>query len=119
MSLDDDIARVARLRGKDPSTYLGDKPAPQLGRPQLSRLFEMSSDFARDIEAYDRLPKRSREEIDAADRPLNSRVWLGFLQQLDGDEGALISQWRAYLAWCLGREYKALVRRDRKRGRPL
>lgn len=68
MTLKDDIARVARLRGRDPSNYLRETTgvetlASKLGVKRVRSIFFAPTNPTLDIQVYDALPLASRAQI--------------------------------------------------------
>lgn len=96
LDLDDDIARIAKLRGHDPSAVAAkaaeiDRVDSKLSPGQVKSLFQASPTMMAEIDAYDALPDASRQFI--RDCPLNvSALKFGdALKAVDGREVELIS----------------------------
>lgn len=90
--LDDDIARIAALRGR-PVNYYTDRQTERtraIPPDQIGHLFAPSPDWARDLRVYDRLPARSRGYISDAVLPLNAQWWRSLLDAY-GPEEEIIS----------------------------
>ncbi len=69
MSLDDDIARVAALRGKPVANYVeAERDRRRIHSSQVRDLFKMASKG--DMRAYDALPRRSR--LILSELPINA-----------------------------------------------
>ena len=99
-TLDEDIARIAALRGKPVEHYTAAEARRREARRMinpltLGRIGTPSSDARLDLAAYDRLPERSRRFIISCAAPINALVWRDLLADLDGDEDALIDAVRA------------------------
>lgn len=90
--LDDDIARIAALRGRPVNYYTDRQPVRAHPTPdQIGQIFHPSPDWDRDLRVYDRLPPRSRGYISDAVLPLNAQWWASLLSAF-GDEEEIISQ---------------------------
>jgi hypothetical protein len=100
-ALEDDIARIARLRGRDPAEALARAREAQERLPDPSRLlaliFTMDGDTEHDLLVFDRLPPASRQFIYSAPRPINSRIWRDALAILSQREDVLIDLVKAKL----------------------
>lgn len=94
MALEDDIARVARLRGKSPENYQreavsAEAVARSLGAQRVRSIFFASPNAAADIRVYDALPMASR--VFLRESPLNiSALHYSELLEEVGDQAALI-----------------------------
>lgn len=100
MSLDDDIARIAALRGRKASDYADPErfvARPQLTPAHVANVFRMSPNGVDDIRAWDRLPSASREFIRESPRPINALVWAGLLANFA--EPDLIATARSMIKW--------------------
>ena len=113
--LEDDIARVAALRRKDAAPYQEAAKRPKESVYSFSDLFAMHGHRAVDMDAYDRLPALSREEVGLAPRPINATVWFELIKEFGGNERALIAQYRAHLEKHLDGAYKPIVAVRRRR----
>ena len=108
--LEDDIARVAALRGRS-------APVPQkrqINGVSLGMLLIMGPDPRRDLQALDDLPEASRRFITTWPRPINSVAWSNMLDEHDGDEQFLIRTFHAYFADVHG-VVSPVVRKPRQR----
>lgn len=110
MTLEDDIARIAALRGRPAESYLHPVPLAPVKSAAFNLLWSMDADTAADLEALDRLPERSRELLTNSPRPMNARVWRSILDSRDGNEDFVLAQFRAIFG-----EPKAVVRKPRRR----
>lgn len=96
-ALDDDLARVAALRGKPAEDYVGKAaPSPRLTRQTLLLVFQLQPATERDLAAYDALPPTSRTFIRECPLPINALVWASALEIFG--EAALIDAARAEAA---------------------
>ncbi len=103
--LDDDIARVARLRGRSPEEaaeahrqMVNAQRRAALAPHRIAGLFLSLPDTKRDLRAYDRLPAASRAFMrEETSVHVCATKWAETLT-LCGDEAALIATVRAYLA---------------------
>lgn len=86
--LDDDIARIAALRGKPVNYYTERQDARRRSIPPetIHHLFVLSPDWRREQHVYDHLPARSREYISESVLPLNAQWWDALLDQYGGEE---------------------------------
>lgn len=95
MTDEDDIARVARLRGRNPLNYTSERVsvetvAMKLGAESLRGIFVPPHDPGTEMLFYDALPKPSRMLI--ADSPVAiSAVKFADLLEIAMDQAALIS----------------------------
>jgi hypothetical protein len=80
-SLEDDIARIAALRGRRAEDYTDVAVARRHPLPgaTLATIEKPGPGAADDVEACDRLPPRSREFIRNHPHALNARAWEGAL----------------------------------------
>lgn len=107
MSVEDDIARIAALRGMDASAVremLGrqsardEAAAAQAEKHRtlsrnvaLDNLFQpMSGTVKQQMAAFDALPKRSREFLQSRADDISARRWVLALEAFDWNEAALI-----------------------------
>lgn len=94
-TLEDDIARIARLRGGDPETALASAADLQeergrAWRAQASGVFQLDGQFAEDLKVFDRLPRASRLFIFNSPVPICARKYADLLLAADGAEGEVI-----------------------------
>jgi hypothetical protein len=95
MSGSDDIARVARLRGKNPANYAESAQvsnavlAMQIGVQRLHHLFYLSHDAYTDLLYYDALPKESRAFIRDCPVAINAILYADLLVEA-GHQAPLI-----------------------------
>lgn len=88
MALDDDIARIAALRGK-PANYYTERQADRarsIPPETLTHLFTLSQDWRREQAVYDHLPARSREYISECILPINAQWWDSLLDHYGAEE---------------------------------
>ena len=98
-TLDDEIARVAALRGcgvADVHAAASERRRYPT-RPEVEVILRSNPDPADDLAHFDILPSRSRAFIRDQQRPLNAHVWAELLQRV-GDEDEIIKA----VAYCLG-----------------
>lgn len=99
-SLDDDIARIAALRGRkasdyaDPSKFVA---KPQLRRDHVEHLFLPTGSPRDEMRALDRLPPASREFVRDCPHPLNTLAWEGLLANFP--EADIIAAARSRTRW--------------------
>lgn len=98
MSLKDDIARVAALRGRSAADYAD----PNRFRPRLTpaaavQVFRMGMDGVADALAFDRLPEASRTFLRECPQPINARLWEGLLATFA--ESDIIAAVRSLVTW--------------------
>lgn len=99
-TLDDDIARIAALRGR-PAAHYADRSQfidrPKLTRDHVERLFLPTAATRDEMRALDRLPQASREFVRDCPHPLNTLAWEGLLQNFP--EADLIAAARNRITW--------------------
>lgn len=80
-SLEDDIARIAALRGRPAPNYQADaqRQARHLPSGYAARLFSGNPNPRDDLAFFDRLPQRSRDFIRECWWPLNAGWWAEIL----------------------------------------
>lgn len=82
-TLDDDIARIAALRGRTPeqaARAIAAAHAPRYPqRSEVDRILVMTPDTDLDLRAYEALPPKSRAFIRESPRPLNACAWAELL----------------------------------------
>jgi hypothetical protein len=110
--LEDDIARIAALRGRSPADYAGQRRF--IHEHHLEGLLRMGDRPQLDLEALDELPTPSRTLITTWERPINALAWLQLLQEHE-DEGFVIRTFRAWYAKRHGHEGDGPRRRPRRR----
>jgi len=94
MTLQDDIARVARLRGRAPENYQREAVDVQtlawrLGPQRVRSIFFAPLDPTADIQVYDALPMASRAFIREATVHISALKYSELLKEA-GDQSALI-----------------------------
>lgn len=94
MTLEDDIARVACLRGRDPGNYHRkvnsvEEIAQRLGSKRVRSIFFAITDPTFDIRVYDALPMASRVFIREAPVHISALKYSELLEDA-GDQAALI-----------------------------
>jgi hypothetical protein len=92
---DDDIARIARLRGRDPANYqraevTTETLATKLGPRRVRSLFYAPEDSTTDVLVYDALPRASRVFIREAQVHMSALKYSELLEAAEGDQSALI-----------------------------
>ncbi len=96
MNLDDDIARVARARGRDPANYQRrretsmESAARRLGQQTVRNAFYLPQDPNTELLVYDALPKASRVFIRESIVAISAIKWSEMLETVEGDQSALI-----------------------------
>jgi hypothetical protein len=93
MALDEDIARVAAMRGQNTAEALA--KAARLAQPDLKRdmvalILKPSPDERQDIRWFDMLPPASRAFIRECETPLSSTWWAWNLHESGYQEDELI-----------------------------
>lgn len=82
-ALDNDISRIAALRGRTPeqaARAIAAAHAPRYPhRHEVDRIFAMSGATDDDFRAYEALPPKSRAFIRESPRPLNAVAWADLL----------------------------------------
>jgi len=117
-TLEDDIARIAALRGK-PTNYYTDpalRPERPLSQQLLDNLFSMPPSPERDLRFYDQLPDESRRFVSEAPLPINAAVYGALIQNAGGSEERVASvttarlpgQMKAWLLRHFGRDHPNL-----------
>lgn len=99
-TLEDDIARIARLRGRDPAELIQKArsgPTYPIPVQLLSMIFMSDGDVRHELDAHDRLPAKSRRFITEAPRFISSRIWRDALAAVGGNEDVLIDLVKAKL----------------------
>lgn len=101
MTLDDDIARIARLRGRDPANYQrtpqkrdAEHVAFKLGPERVRSAFALPKDWMSEQFVYDALPLASRVFIREAPIAISAIKWSELLEANDLDQESLISLFR-------------------------
>lgn len=95
-SLEEDITRIAKLRGRDAAPILARaaerRPISRLVNNQcLSMLFTMDGDVKADMATFDSLPEASRVFIYGSTKPISARGWAAVLDIVGWREGELIA----------------------------
>lgn len=111
--IDDDIARIAALRGRSAADY-GEARRRFIPVPSLELLLHMGKDPVADLQSLDLMPTASRALLTTWERPINAMVWLSLLDQYD-DEDFLIRTFRAWYAQTTGHDGASPVRKPRRR----
>ena len=116
--LEDDLARIAALRGRPANYYTdsGARPERPLSPALLDNLFSMPPNPARDLRSYDRLPPESRRFVSESPLPINAAVYRALLENAGGSEervATVTAGWRPgqMKAWLLrhfGRDHPNL-----------
>lgn len=89
-TLDEDIARIAALRGRSAEPYVAAAhQPPRLTRPAVMRILTPNPHPQHDIAFFDALPAKSREFIRGREEPLNAMWWTHLLHETK-DEDAII-----------------------------
>lgn len=93
-ALDDDIARIAQLRGVDPANYQREAHsvealARKLGPLRVRSIFFAPRNAALDIRIYDELPRASRLFLRDAMVNISALKYSELLEEV-GDQSALI-----------------------------
>ena len=93
-TLNDDIARIARLRGRDPSNYqqgplTAEVVARKLGAKKVRSIFYAPENTRMDILVYDELPLASRVFLRDATVHISALKYSELLEEI-GDQSALI-----------------------------
>jgi len=99
-ALEDDIARIAALRGQSADAYIdanrsAQAVAMQIGPAAVRRSFVLSDRPRDDYAVFDLLPPLSHQLLRESPVPINSIVYWDLLDQADGNEQALIALFRA------------------------
>lgn len=91
MSLESDIERIARLRGKAPEAYKAKLDAPrQINTQLLASAFMGTPDTRTEMRAFDRLPKASRQFIRECPIWISSLAYASLLLSAPS-EGSMIA----------------------------
>lgn len=91
MALEDDIARIAAIRGRRPEDYAAGPPRRPIQRDACDRILVANPSPSRDLDFYDQLPEKSRAFIRNHDAwPLNAMWWWYTLRDTGQDEDELI-----------------------------
>jgi len=99
-ALEDDIARIAALRGQSADAYIDANRSAQaiamrIGPAAVRRSFVLSERPRDDYAVFDLLPPLSRQLLRESPVPINSIAYWDLLEQADGNEQALIALYRA------------------------
>lgn len=94
MTVDDDIARIARLRGRDPANYQratvsAETVARKLGPQRVRSIFLAPQDNRLDLLVYDALPLASRVFLREATVHISAIKYSELLEEI-ADQSALI-----------------------------
>ncbi len=88
--LEDDIARIAALRGRQPEELLERARRGRFPeRHEAEAILRANPNVDRDLDWYDRLPAKSREFIRSQTIPLNAAAWYSLLHET-GNEDEII-----------------------------
>lgn len=109
--LQDDIARIAALRGRTAADYVA--PRVSISTHELGSLLIMRPDPAGDLEAIDEMSAASREIVTTWERPINAQAWLSLADRY-GEE-VLIRIFRAWYADVHGHAGDGPRRKPRRR----
>ena len=90
--LDDDIARIAALRGKKREDYIDpatnsyrSSGGTSVGAHHIALIFTPGGDVETDLEAYDALPPSARQYVRNCPLPLNAPCYADALVHMDGE----------------------------------
>lgn len=94
MSEQDDIARIAALRGRSLNYYakLQSEISAAIPDQTFAHIWFGNPNWQDDIEAFDRLPRRSRQFISMCPLQLSSAWWESILSMNAGDEESIINR---------------------------
>lgn len=97
-ALEDDIARIARMRGKSPDSYIrpnGGAPRRQIAPQNFQFLYGGAGTFRQaceHVEVYDSLPPKSRAYLRESTHHIHALNYEHLLGMVAGDEDELIRQ---------------------------
>lgn len=110
-ALDDDIARIAALRGRTAADY--EKPRAYITTIELETLLRMDGNTKADLAALDDLAEESRALLATWERPINARAWRSLEERYGAEMVCRI--FRAWYQQTTGREGVSPIRRPRRR----
>ena len=85
-TLEDDIARIAALRGRPVENYTTARTLRTLSPQLLQIVFSMTAEGVRqDLRAYDRLPEAARRFVSESTNQINAEVFGALVENADGD----------------------------------